>query len=293
MDDSLKDCSLVLAMHGSTEDDRPRKAGQWLASALMKEARPAEVIPCYYKHDPWMQEALGQCSRNKVLVQPMLMSNGYFAQKVFPKALGISQDPIETFPTTFSLHGKQVCCAPPLGNDPALSDLVLGCAADCLERYPFPVRIPLKSAAIALVGHGTPRHSQSTQSALDVVAAIQQRHEACSDIRAFFIEEPPRVEEILQWSSAAKDVVVVPFMIADGPHAILDIPLALGEPEKRVQACLAQGSPTWRNPTQRNRQRIWITPPVGLSHRIPALITRRLRELAGRMLAKDSESLMD
>jgi sirohydrochlorin ferrochelatase len=91
-------------------------------------------------------------------------------------------------------------------------------------------------------------------------------------IRTFFIEEEPAIQEIYEWNTPNKNVVVVPFMLADGPHAAQDIPLALGSKGKRIKRSLEQGTATWRNPTERKGKRIWISSPVGLSPLLPDLI---------------------
>ena len=109
--------------------------------------------------------------------------------------------------------------------------------------------------------------------------------EKCQEVRTFFIEEEPAIEAIYEWNTPSKNVVVVPFMLADGPHAAQDIPVALGQTEKELKRSLKQGTSTWRNPTERHEKRIWISPPVGLSPLLPDLILEYISsEISGLLM---------
>ena len=275
----LHQTTLLLAAHGSTEDDRPRKAGEWLTHALREKALFGEVRCCFYKHDPPMHEALESCQSRQIVILPLLMSAGFFAEKVFPKALGLGEAPLENLPASFHLEQREILYAQPLGLHAGMTQLVIQSARQCLEEYPFPRRVDLKDACIALVGHGTTRHSKSRQSAEKVVEALLKQENACHDAKAFFIEEPPLVTEILEWKTTSDHLVVVPFMMADGPHAIEDIPLALGEPTQRVKHCMTHQRPTWRNPTQRSGKHIWVAPPIGRCQQLPSVVIDHVQQL--------------
>ena len=73
---------------------------------------------------------------------------------------------------------------------------------------------------------------------------------------------------------------MVPFFISDGLHAIEDIPVLLGEPERLVKERLAVGQPTWRNPTEKNGKRVWYSPSVGTERLMADIIVERVREAA-------------
>ncbi len=67
------------------------------------------------------------------------------------------------------------------------------------------------------------------------------------------MEEAPFIKGCHE-SVKTKNIVVVPFFISDGLHAVEDIPVLLGEPERIVKERLAAGLPTWRNPTEKRRK---------------------------------------
>jgi sirohydrochlorin cobaltochelatase len=77
-----------------------------------------------------------------------------------------------------------------------------------------------------------------------------------------------------------KNIVVVPFFISDGLHAVEDIPVLLGEPERIVKERLKLGQPTWRNPTERGGKLIWYSPAVGSELGIAEVILERVCEAA-------------
>ena len=137
-----------------------------------------------------MHEALESCQSRQIVILPLLMSAGFFAEKVFPKALGLSEAPLENLPASFHLEQRLILYAQPLGLHAGMTHLVIQSARQCLEDAPFPHRVDLKDACIALVGHGTTRHSKSRQSAENVVEALLKQKNACHDAKAFLSRNP-------------------------------------------------------------------------------------------------------
>ena len=72
---------------------------------------------------------------------------------------------------------------------------------------------------------------------------------------------------------------MVPFFIADGLHTVEDIPVLLGETEKRVKERLNADQPTWRNPTERKGKLLWYTLPIGTEPHLPEVILERVKEM--------------
>ena len=79
-----------------------------------------------------------------------------------------------------------------------------------------------------------------------------------------------------------RHIVVVPFFISDGLHAVEDIPVLLGEPERLVKERLAVGQPTWRNPTERDGRLIWYSASVGTEPLLAEVILQRVCEACAR-----------
>jgi sirohydrochlorin cobaltochelatase len=93
------------------------------------------------------------------------------------------------------------------------------------------------------------------------------------------MEEEPRIAGCLALAQT-KYCVVVPFFISDGLHAVEDIPVLLGEPERIVKERLAAGQPTWRNPTEKNGKLVWYSASVGTDPVLAEVILERVREAA-------------
>ena len=95
------------------------------------------------------------------------------------------------------------------------------------------------------------------------------------------MEETPSVEACYDLAET-KNIVMVPFFISDGLHSFEDIPVMLGETEKRVQQRLREGQPTWVNPTERRGKRLWYSGSIGTEPFIAEVILERVREAAER-----------
>jgi sirohydrochlorin cobaltochelatase len=265
MPDFLKSSTLMLAIHGSTEDSNPSRTAHGLAQSVRDQGTFHEVITGFYKHPPLLHQALRQAKGDRVFVVPMLMSSGYFAEIVFPKSLEISSDTICSFPSKHTLDGKRVIYCQPIGIHPGMEKLVIQSARRTLMVGPTPSTPSLTHTSLALVAHGTARHQKSRVSVERLVKSLQKQSGLFQDIRAFYIEERPFVREIVEWETPADHVVLVPFMLADGPHVSQDIPHALGIAMETIQHRMRKGTDTWKNPNTCGDKSIWISRPIGTS----------------------------
>ena len=98
-----------------------------------------------------------------------------------------------------------------------------------------------------------------------------------ADVQPVFMEEAPFIADCFT-ATEVPHIVMVPFFIADGLHAVEDIPLLLGEPEARVKKRLAAGQPTWRNPTERKGKLLWYTEAIGSEPGLVEVILERADE---------------
>jgi sirohydrochlorin cobaltochelatase len=83
-------------------------------------------------------------------------------------------------------------------------------------------------AALLVLGHGTPLDTRSSEAVEAQVAEIRARG-IFAEVHGAFMETPPKIED---WReiTACRDVIAVPFFIADGLHSDEDIPELLGIP---------------------------------------------------------------
>ena len=129
---------------------------------------------------------------------------------------------------------------------------------------------------LLIAGHGTGRNANSRKAVERQVELIRAL-KVFADVGAVFMEEEPLIKGCWQ-NVKTKNIVVVPFFISDGLHAVEDIPVLLGEPERVVKERLAAGQPTWRNPTERDGKLIWYSGSVGTEPRLIDVIWERVKE---------------
>jgi sirohydrochlorin cobaltochelatase len=215
--------ALVLAAHGSREpavneaiSDLARRVGSRLCFD--------EAIAAFHEGDPPFSRALDGLRSEHVVVVPLLQSEGYYCHRVLPAALARNR----RFPAVKVRQTRAVGVHPELG-------AVLARRVQELRD-----RRSLVSPAVALVGHGTPRYRGSRQAAEASARDLERR--TSLESRAFFLDEAPAVEAILNYAPG-RDLVVLPLLIGAGRHASLDLRrrLGLAEPLAEVAAGEAVG----------------------------------------------------
>jgi sirohydrochlorin cobaltochelatase len=157
-----------------------------------------------------------------------------------------------------------------------MTEVILARAEEVVKKFPFP-RSP-KNAEVTLIvaGHGTEKNENSRKSIERQVELIRAK-KIYADAQAVFLEESPRIPECYLLAKTC-NIVIIPFFISDGLHTQEDIPVLLGETKKNVEARLALGQPTWRNPTEKNGKLVWYSPAVGSAPELAEVILERVRE---------------
>ena len=193
----------MVAAHGSHEPavneqilELARRAGRRLGFD--------EAIAAFHQGDPVFSRALDGLRSDDVVVVPLLQSEGYYCHRVLPAELAKN----ERFGHLRLRQTRAV------GVHPSLDDV--------LERRVSELRAlhRLDAFAVALGGHGTPRHRGSRQAAEASAAALARR--TGRKTRAFFLDEEPTVESLTAFASDL-DVIVLPLLIGAGRHATQDL----------------------------------------------------------------------
>ena len=196
--------TLLLLAHGSTKDPAVSEHVQTIAAAVAALLHEVEVRVAFHKQDPFIRDALALC-KGPVVVYPLLMARGYFADEVFPRELGARND---------------VVWLPPLGEDPRLIDVIL----ECLARH---------TGHVVIAGHGTPRHPASRTTIERCVAVLRAARQFDSVASGFLDDEPALADVIASPRYNHSSVAVVPYFLADGPHVTVDLPAELHIPPER------------------------------------------------------------
>jgi len=272
--DLFPDAALVVLGHGTTLNDQSAAPVFQHAAELRRRKIFTEVREAFWKQEPHIKKVLAEISAPRVFIVPFFISEGYFSWDVIPKALGITCPQNLTRLTRHSV----VFYAKPVGSHDLMTKVILARADEVAEKFPFP-RMPKNSDTTLLIaGHGTGRNANSRKAVERQVELIRAQN-IYADVGAVFMEEAPFIKGCHE-NVKTKNIVMVPFFISDGLHAVEDIPVLLGEPERIVKERLAAGQPTWRNPTERGGKLIWYSPSIGTEPLLAEVILERVREAA-------------
>jgi len=159
-----------------------------------------------------------------------------------------------------------------------MTNVILARAGEVMRKFPFPRAPKPADTTLLIAGHGTERNANSRKTVERQVELVRELN-IYAAVAAVFMEEAPFIKGCQQ-SVRTKNIVVVPFFISDGLHAVEDIPVLLGEPERIVKERLAAGQPTWRNPTEKDGKLVWYSSSVGTEPLMADVILERVQEAA-------------
>ena len=270
----FSDAALVVLGHGTVLNDQSAAPVFQHAAELRRRKIFAEVHEGFWKQEPQIKKVLAEISAPRVFIAPLFISEGYFSTEVIPQELGFS------FPNNLSLvtrHSSLFYCHP-VGSHDSMTKVILSRAADIVKKFPFPRAPKPEDITLFIAGHGTEKNENSRKTVERQVELIGALKIYC-DVRAIYLEESPRISDCYSIAQT-KNMVVVPFFISDGLHTQEDIPVLLGIPARIVKERLANGQPTWRNPTEHDGKLVWYSSAVGTEPKIADVILERVREAA-------------
>ena len=270
--ENFKDATLVILGHGTTLNDGSALPVMQHAAELRRRGMFAAVREAFWKQEPQIKTVLAEIKTPRVIVAPLMISEGYFASEVIPRELGLDTNSrLQT--SDFSL----IYCKP-VGTHASMTNVLLARARGVVEKFPFPREPKPKDITLFIAGHGTERSEQSRvaiERQVELICALN----LYADVRAIYMDEDPRIKGC-QATATTRHVVVVPFFISDGLHTTEDIPVLLGEPERIVKERLAAGQPTWRNPSEKHGKLTWYSQAIGSEPMMVEVILERVREAA-------------
>ncbi len=270
-DEDFSDAVLVVLGHGTTLNDQSAAPVFQHGAELRRRKIFHEVREGFWKQEPHIKKVLSELTAPRIFIVPFFISEGYFSTEVIPKELGFPAVPSTLNSQLSTLH---YCL--PVGSHALMTTVILARAKAVMEKFPFP-RLPKNSETTLLIaGHGTGRNANS-RKAVERQAELIRALNIFADVGAVFMEEAPFIKGCHE-TVKTKNIVVVPFFISDGLHAVEDIPVLLGEPERIVKERLAAGQPTWRNPTERGGKLIWYASSVGTEPLLAEVVLERVRE---------------
>jgi len=275
--ESFSDAALVLLGHGSSVDEDAGATVRQHAAELRRRGVFAEVREAFWKQEPQVKEVLAGLKHGRVFLVPIFISEGHFSDDVIPSELGFSATAAGDLRIQDRAKQKFFYCKP-IGTHEKMADVLLGRAREVIEQFPFPRAPGPGEITLFIAGHGT-KQNPSSRKAIELQAGRLRSLGIYAEVQAVFIEEEPQIGDCYTLSET-KNIVVVPFLVSDGPHARQDIPIMLGESESTVQKRLKAGRPGWRNPTEKKGKMVWYSAVAGSSPAVVEVILERVREPA-------------
>jgi sirohydrochlorin cobaltochelatase len=269
--ENFSDTALVVLGHGTTLNDQSAApVGQHVAE-LHRRKLFHEVRPAFWKQEPQIKSVLAELTAPRIFIVPLFISEGYFSTEIIPKELGFPAVPSTIHQQPSTLHYCR-----PVGSHESMTGVILARAAGVVKQFPFPRQPKPAETTLFIAGHGTGRNANSRR-AIERQAEWIRAQKLYAGVHDIFMEEDPRIGDCYALAQT-RNLVVVPFFISDGLHAVEDIPVLLGEPEKLVKERHAAGQPTWRNPTEKHGKLVWYSRSVGTEPLMADVILERVRE---------------
>lgn len=270
--------ALVLVAHGSSTDARAGDVAVECAEALRRRGLFGEVRPAFWKQSPRVAAAVESITLPRIVIVPLLASEGYFSERQIPQALGFRGEKDLDFGRVRRKGAQTLCYCRPVGTHPRIREVIVASAREAVALRPFPRAPRAAETALFVAAHGTEKHAQSRRAAEDHVQAIRDRGEY-GEVHAVFLEEPPWIGACYGMTTL-KNLVMVPLFIGEGSHVLEDLPVCLGESRERVRTRLASGRPGWPNPGERQGKRVWLASSVGSRPELLEVILERVGEMS-------------
>lgn len=205
---------VLLAAHGASEPGARAQVEQ-IAARLRARGAADRVATGFHLGGTGFTEALDRLEADRVLILPLFTSEGYYTEEVLPRAVAASARAAQT----------TIRQAPPIGAERELMALVAARARRVIAAEGLdPERL-----AVLVVGHGTRRNVRSRDTTRHLVALLRTEVPAL-EVVAAFLDDDPELEPVLA-ALTATQLLVIPFLVGGGGHALADLPRRLGASE--------------------------------------------------------------
>lgn len=256
--------TLILAAHGAHDGSAANDRVRALAEAIAQRELFAAVKVAFNLGTPGFADVFEQVSTDVATVVPVMTSDGYFRRRVLPKALQAAGGHLP----------PELRLTPPVGTHPRVAALL----AQLVRETAAARNVDLTSTAIAVIGHGTRKDARSG-AATDTLRDTLQNEFETSAVVSAFLDQDPEVSAVPALTDRAT-IVITPFFIGGGSHALEDIPEALGVAPEAVRDRPAEATVADR--------RLVFTPALGDMDALVDLIVDRAQADEYEQLAPTS-----
>lgn len=201
-----RETPVILAAHGAGDGS----AANRLVGRLCEEVRERtgrRVAPAFNLGSPTFEESVRVLGPGRCVVVPLMMAEGYFLRVLRERCEGAA-----------AACGASLSYALPLGASGMVQDRIV-------ERVRGLVGADGLRTSILVVGHGTSRDARSEGTAVDLVGRLREET-AALEVEVAFLDQDPSIERVVDGISSQR-LVVVPFLLGGGGHALEDVPRRL------------------------------------------------------------------
>ncbi|SIR00259.1 sirohydrochlorin cobaltochelatase [Haladaptatus litoreus] len=264
----MSSAALVLVGHGSHLDSESARPLYDHADEIRSRGVFDAVHEAFWKEAPSPREVLRTVEQDAVYVVPLFTSEGYFTEQVIPRELRIADG--------WNLDvDKSVYYTDPVGTHEAMTSVI----ARRAERVTNNPNVD-SGVGLAVVGHGTERNENSAR-ATQAHADCLREQGRFDEVRALFMDEDPRIDDLTEHFES-DELVVVPLFIADGYHTQEDIPEDIG---------LTDDAPAGYDvPAEVSGKTVWYAGAVGTEPLVADVILERAGDAGAEIENSGTES---
>jgi len=259
--------ALIIVGHGSTLNPDSSTPTHAHADEIRRRGIFDEVWCAFWKEEPSMREILYMVESSTVFIVPNFISEGYFTREVLPRELQLEG------PVT-QIRGKTVYYCDPVGIHRGMTRLLLKRADQVAAN------VPRDQTTLIIVGHGTSLNEQSRKAIESQVEFIREGRHGFAEVLDAYMEEAPFVAKWHEMSNA-RNVVVVPFFIADGLHSYQDIPVLLGL-EAAPTVAASQNDVFRHNPHELHGRSLYYSSAIGTEELMADVILDQVEDCRNR-----------
>ncbi len=200
--------ALVILGHGSSKHPSSSIPCRLHADTIRRMQVFKEVHCGFLKETPLIENCLDHVDAEKVIILPNFLAEGYYTKKVIPEKLGLES------------LSEAVTYLKPLGLDDDIQEMIIDLADKAMGDW------KPEETSLVLLGHGSTKSARSKDTLLEHISGLKEKTNF-AQITDLWLEEPPFIKD---WRDEveSKQILYIPYLIADGQHGGWDIPELLG-----------------------------------------------------------------
>lgn len=204
----MKDAALIILGHGSSVHASSSIPCRLHADNIRRMGVFHSVHCGFLKETPFIEECLDHVKAKKVVILQNFLAEGYYTNKVIPQKLNLEN------------KGFEVEYLEPIGLNDYIQDVIIDQAVRAMGDW------EPEQTTLMLLGHGSTKSKTSKNTLLEHIKELRVKTDF-GQIADLWLEEPPFIKDWREFVQY-KQVLFIPYLIADGQHGGWDIPEMIG-----------------------------------------------------------------